>query len=110
MGSNRCQFRLSSLIKTRTVVEFGIISVQGNASVAILLATGIRKFTLYHIYSMCDLNRDSLKHCSQGLVTQLVEYRNNNPEGCGFKSLSVSIIITDKDSDCRRVWDYISSE
>ena len=39
---------------------------------------------------MCHVNRDSLTHCSQGSVAQLVEQRTSNPW-----SLSVSVIIID---------------
>ena len=32
---------------------------------------------------MCHVNRDSLKHCSQGSVVQLVEQRTSNPKVVG---------------------------
>ena len=32
---------------------------------------------------MCHVNRDSLTHCSQGSVAQLVEQRTSNPKVVG---------------------------
>ena len=41
------------------------------------------KFTWCHIYHMCHVNTDSLTHCSQGSVAQLVDQRTSNPKvGC----------------------------
>ena len=36
-----------------------------------------------HRYHMCHVNRDSLTHCSQGYVVQLVEQRTSNPKVVG---------------------------
>ena len=36
-----------------------------------------------HKYHMCRVNRDSLTHCSQGSVAQLVEQRTSNPKVVG---------------------------
>ena len=41
------------------------------------------KFTWCHRYHMCHVNRDSLTHCSQGSVAQLVEQRTSNPKVVG---------------------------
>ena len=44
------------------------------------------KFTwchMYHMCHMCHVNRDSLTHCSQGSVAQLVEQRTSNPKVVG---------------------------
>ena len=35
------------------------------------------------MYDMCHVNRDSLTHCSQGSVAQLVEQRTSNPKVVG---------------------------
>ena len=36
-----------------------------------------------HMYHMRHVNRDSLTHCSQGSVAQLVEQRTSNPKVVG---------------------------
>ena len=36
-----------------------------------------------HRYHMCHVNRDSLTHCSQGSVAQLVEQQTSNPKVVG---------------------------
>ena len=41
------------------------------------------KFTWCNRYHMCHVNRDSLTHCSQGSVAQLVEQRTSNPKVVG---------------------------
>ena len=41
------------------------------------------KFTWCHRYHMCHVNRDSLMHCSQGSVAQLVEQQTRNPKVVG---------------------------
>ena len=40
-------------------------------------------FDTYARYHMCHVNRDSLTHCSQGSVAQLVEQRTSNPKVVG---------------------------
>ena len=36
-----------------------------------------------HRYHMCHVNKDSLTHCSQGLVAQLAEQQTSNPKVVG---------------------------
>ena len=39
---------------------------------------------------MCHVNRDSLSHCSQGSVAQLVEQQTSNPKVVGSNPTSAT--------------------
>ena len=55
---------------------------------------------------MCHVNRDSLTHCSQGSVAQLVEQRTSNPKVVGLKCSKW--VLFDYFQNISRNWHFVT--
>ena len=73
--------RYESVLSAQMTKSLGksIINLFSNIACS-LLGVGNQQDLRYHI---CHVNRDSLTHCSQGLVAQLVEQWTSNPKVMG---------------------------